>query len=217
MEQNEKQSIATLPTQKLWLDWIIEVQSIVQCGLAYVKDIYDKERYERLRELSAEMLSRYMQVPLEKAKDLFCNEEGYQTPKLDTRAAIFDEDKILLVQENDGNWTLPGGWVDVNQTIASNTEKEVKEEAGLEVKAKKIIALQEPRLHNKGNFLYSICKVFVLCENLGGEFHENSETLDSGYFSLDALPPLVEEKTNKEQIALCFKAYQSEKWEPTFD
>ena len=106
-----------------WLSWAIEIQSIAQSGLAYCKNIYDIERYERLRDLAAEMISHKMAIPKETVKNLFCNEDGYQTPKIDTRAAIFQDDKILLVLENDGLWSLPGGWVDVLETLHSNTVK----------------------------------------------------------------------------------------------
>ena len=111
-----------------WLQWAIELQSLAQAGLTYGKDVYDKERYERIREISAEMLSYKTDISIEKVKDLFCNEHGYQTPKLDTRAAIFSDEKILLVKEKNGKWSLPGGWVDVNLSIKENTVKEVKEE-----------------------------------------------------------------------------------------
>ena len=123
-----------------WLEWAIELQSLAQAGLTYGKDIYDKERYERIRDISAEIVSNYTDIEIEKVKDLFCNEVGYQTPKLDTRAAIFEEGKILLVRENNGKWSLPGGWVDVNVSVKENTIKEVKEESGLDVSADKIIA-----------------------------------------------------------------------------
>ena len=113
---------------KQWIDLIVELQGLAQAGLTYGKDVYDKERYERIRDISAEMMAELSGVPVEKVKDLFCNETGYQTPKIDTRAAIFEEGKILLVHENNGTWSLPGGWCDVDQSIASNTEKEVKEE-----------------------------------------------------------------------------------------
>ena len=113
-----------------WLKWAIEIQSLAQTGLAYTKDIFDKERYERLREISAEMLAEKTGVSTEKVQDLFCNETGYQTPKLDTRAAIFEDNKILLVHENNGTWSLPGGWCDVLESVKSNTEKEVREESG---------------------------------------------------------------------------------------
>ena len=35
-----------------WLKWAIEIQSLAQTGLTYTKDVYDRERYERLREIS---------------------------------------------------------------------------------------------------------------------------------------------------------------------
>ena len=132
----------------MWLEWAKELQFIAQAGLTYSKDPFDRERFERIRELSAEMMSLQNGLPLEQVKGLFCNETGFQTPKLDTRAAIFKEGKILLVKERNETWSLPGGWVDVMQTIRSNTIKEVKEEAGLDVEAVRIIALHDRNLHN---------------------------------------------------------------------
>ena len=128
MEKNEK-----------WLQWAVELQSIAQAGLFYGKDKFDIERYERLRGIAAEMISYKTEIPMDKVRDLFCCEEGYQTPKLDTRAAIFREGKILLVRENSGKWSLPGGWVDVDLSVKENTIKEVKEEAGLNVTADRIM------------------------------------------------------------------------------
>ena len=144
-----------------WLEWAIELQSLAQAGLTYGKDIYDKERYERIRDISAEIVSNYTDIEIEKVKDLFCNEVGYQTPKLDTRAAIFEEGKILLVRENNGKWSLPGGWVDVNVSVKENTIKEVKEESGLDVSADKIIAVQDRAKHNLPVYAYGVL-FFVL-------------------------------------------------------
>ena len=168
-----------------WLKFAIEIQSLAQNGLAYTNNLYDIERYTRLREISAEMLSMTTEFSIEKVKDVFCNETGYQTPKLDTRAAIFKDNKILLVHENDGTWSLPGGWVDVLESIKSNTIKEVKEETGLDVFAKKIIAVQDRNKHNKPVYAYGVCKIFVLCELIGGKFENNIETTEIAYFSLD--------------------------------
>lgn len=201
-----------------WLKWAIEIQSLSQIGLTYTKDVYDRERYERLREISAEMLAEKTEVSIEKVKDLFCHETGYQTPKLDTRAAIFRNNKILLVHENNGTWSLPGGWCDVLESVKSNTEKEVREETGLNVKAVKIISIQDRNKHNKPVYAYGVCKIFVLCEVINGKFVENIETTEIRYFSLQDLPHnLAEEKTNKEQIEMCFKAYLNENWQTQFD
>ena len=206
-----------MDTKEKWLEWAVELQSLAQAGLTYCKDVYDKERYERIREISAEMLSLKTDIPVEKVKDLFCSETGYQTPKLDTRAAIFSGGKILLVKENDGRWSLPGGWVDVNVSVKENTVKEVMEEAGLEVSADKIIAVQDRAKHNLPVYAYGVCKIFVLCSVIGGSFKENTETTEARYFAENELPKLSEEKNNAEQIHMCFKAYRSENWTVLFD
>lgn len=200
-----------------WLEWAIELQSLAQAGLTYGTGVYDLERYERIREIAAEMMAHKTEVPIGKVKDLFCNEIGYQTPKLDTRAAIFKEDKILLVEENNGTWSLPGGWVDVNVSVKENTIKEAKEEAGLDVSADRIIAIQDRAKHNKPLYAYGICKIFVLCSVIGGHFEKNSETIKSAYFDVDHLPKLAEEKNNEEQIRMCFEAYHSKDWQVQFE
>ena len=148
---------------KQWIDLIVELQSLAQAGLTYGKDVYDKERYERIRDISAEMMAELSGLQVEKVKDLFCNETGYQTPKIDTRAAIFKEGKILLVHENNGTWSLPGGWCDVNVSVTENTIKEVKEEAGLDVSVKSVIAIQDREKHNLPVYAYRVCKIFMLC------------------------------------------------------
>lgn len=201
-----------------WLKWAVEIQSLAQSGLAYTDNVYDIERYNRLREIAAEMLCEKSGMPLDKVKDLFCNETGYQTPKLDTRAAIFKDGKILLVHENNGTWSLPGGWCDVLESVKSNTLKEVREETGLEVKASRLIAVQDRNKHNEPIYAYGVCKMFVLCELVGGGFKENIETTEIKYFSLEELPEnLAKEKTSREQIEMCFKAYNDPNWQTQFD
>lgn len=131
----------------------------------YGKDIFDKERYERIRDIASEMVAFKTDIPSDKVKDLFCCETGYQTPKLDSRAAIFKGDKILLVQEKNGRWSLPGGWVDVNISVKENVIKEVKEEAGLDVTADMVIAVQDREKHNLPVYAYKVCK-FLCCARL---------------------------------------------------
>ena len=201
-----------------WLKWAIEIQSLAQSGLAYTTNVYDKERYERLREISAEMIEGKSNLNLEKVKDLFCNETGYQTPKIDTRAAIFKDNKILLVHENNGTWSLPGGWCDVLESVKSNTIKEVREETGLDVKATKIIAVQDRNKHNRPIYAYGICKIFVMCYTISGEFKKNIETTETKYFSVEELPEnFANEKCTKEQVEMCFKAKDDENWQVQFD
>ena len=201
-----------------WLQWAIELQSLAQAGLTYGKDVYDRERYERIRDISAEILSHMSDIPTETVKDLFCNETGYQTPKLDTRAAIFRNGEILLVHESNGKWSLPGGWCDVDVSVGENTIKEVKEESGLDVTADSIIAIQDRAKHNLPAYAYGICKVFVLCSLIGGSFQENFETTGFEYFSENNLPDLATEKNTAEQIKMCFDAHRAgDAWKVYFD
>ncbi len=200
-----------------WLEWAMELQSLAQIGLTYCRDPYDRERYERIRAVSAEMMSYQTDIPQAKVKELFCGETGYQTPKLDTRAAVFQDGKILLVQENNGRWSLPGGWVDVAVSVGENAVKEVKEEAGLDVTADRLIAVQDRARHNLPVSAYGICKIFVLCSARGGHFEKNLETVDSGYFAEDALPELATEKNSEEQVRMCFRACRAEDWVVPFD
>jgi len=207
-----------MDNNEMWLNWIIQLQAIAQNGLTYVKDIYDRERYEQLRDISAQMMAHISDVPLEKVRGLFCDEKGYQTPKIDTRAAIIENGKILLVQEKNGRWSMTGGWCDVHISVKENTVKEVLEEAGLTVEAERLVAVQDRSRHNTPPSAWGICKFFVLCRRISGQFQENSETVCSGWFSPDSLPEaLAVEKNTAEQIALCFEAYNSTYWETRFE
>ncbi|MBF0776731.1 ADP-ribose pyrophosphatase [Streptococcus azizii] len=200
-----------------WLKWAVRLQALAQAGLAYSKDVYDIERFEEIRQIAAEMLVEPSGLPLAQVEALFCNESGYQTPKLDTRAAIIEGQKILLVQENDGLWSLPGGWCDVDQSTMENTVKEVREEAGLDVEVVRLVAVLDKMKSNPSRSAHHVTKVFYLCRSLGGQFQANSETLTSAYFSLGDLPTLSLGKNTVEQIALCFEAYQAEHWETRFE
>lgn len=190
-----------------WIDFAIRIQSIAQAGLQYGNDKYDKERYAELREIAAEMIAAKTDISADRVFNLFCNESGYQTPKVDTRAAVFIDGKILLVHENNGTWSLPGGWCDVDQSIASNTVKEVKEETGFTVSAEKLIAVQDWRKHNVTNYAYGVVKAFVLCKYISGKFEENLETTEIAFFGKDEIPEnLANEKCTKAQILMCFES-----------
>lgn len=201
-----------------WLEWAKELQFLSQCALAYCSDPYDIERFQRIREISAEMVSEIGDIPLEKVKATFCAGTGYQTPKLDTRAAVIRDQKILLVQESNGEWALPGGWVDYDNTIRTNAAKEVLEEAGMIVEPIRVIALFDHNRRNHTDYPSNICSVYVLCEYRSGDFVPNLETIASGFFDRDRIPePLAAAKTTREQIDLCFRAAEDENWQVIFD
>lgn len=199
------------------LEWAAELQSIAQAGLFYGKDVYDKERYQRIREIAAQMLAMRADLPLDRVVEVFCTDTGYQTPKVDSRAAVFCGGKILLVRENDGRWALPGGWCEYNLSPAENAVKEAKEEAGVDIKVRKLIAIHDKNKHNPRPYLFSVLKIFYECELIGGEFIPNIETTGSGFFGSDELPEMAEEKCSTEQVRMCFEACQADNWVVQFD
>ena len=203
-----------------WLEWAKELQDLSQCALAYCKDKFDIERFRRIREISAEMAAAVVDMPVETVRGMFCAGTGYQTARLETRAAVIRDGKILLVQEARGKWALPGGWQDYNQTVRENAVKEVLEEAGMTVAPTRLIALHDYHRRNesKVRFPYCICKVFVLCDYISGEFVPNIETLDCGFFAPDEIPQaLATGKTTREQIDMCFRAADDPNWAVEFD
>lgn len=203
----------------VWKKWAQELQFLSQCSLAYSKDKFDRERSERIREIACEMLSYKYDIPIEKVKIDFAGELGYQTPKVETRAAVIKDNKILLVKEQfDGKWALPGGYQDVNMSIKENAIKEASEEAGAVVNPVKIIAVLDYNRHHHVNFPFGMVKVFVLCEYVSHSFVENTETLGAEFYSLDELPELSTTRTTKKQLEMCFDCYNNiENWETIFD
>lgn len=203
----------------VWKKWAQELQFLAQCSLAYSKDKFDRERSERIRDIACEMLSYKYDLPIEKIKMDFASEIGYQTPKVETRAAIIKDNKVLLVKEQlDGKWALPGGYQDVNVSIRENVIKEASEEAGAVVQPLKVVAVLDYNRHHHVNFPLGMVKIFVLCEYISHSFNENTETLGAEFYTLDNLPELSLTRTTKKQLEICFECYKDPKnWDTIFD
>jgi ADP-ribose pyrophosphatase YjhB (NUDIX family) len=201
-----------------WLEWVSEMQSIAQSGLTFSENQYDLDRYKKLRDLSVRIMHEYTGIDHEKIRELFAGETGYQTPKVDIRAAVFRDGKILMVKEKlDGRWSLPGGWADVNTTVTESATRECIEEAGAIVKPKRIIAIHTADRHNDFPYPYTIYKIFVECQLIEIDFQENTETHGSDFFGPEELPPLSFERNNPEQIKMCFEARDHKLFETIFD
>lgn len=189
-----------------WLEWAKQLQSIAQAGLTYSKDVYDIERFELIRNISVEILAKHTNIDQTSIKELFANETGYATPKVDIRAVVFREGKILMVREtNDGDWSLPGGWGDIGLTPSEVAVKEVKEESGFDVKPIKLIAVLDKKCHPHPPSPYHVYKIFIQCEIIGGQSKESIETDAVEFFAENGLPKLSIARNTESQIHLAFK------------
>lgn len=201
-----------------WLEWAKQLQSIAQAGLAYSKDVYDLERFKQIRELSTEILENYTKTDMKTIHDLFANETGYATPKVDIRAAVFKDNKILMVKEKlDGHWSLPGGWADIGLTPGEVAIKEVKEESGFEVRATRLLAVLDKKCHPHPPSAYHIYKIFIQCEIIGGQAVEGTETSAVGFFAETELPPLSIGRITKSQIKMVFDFLRNPQEQVKFD
>src|SRR6202008_3979745 len=164
---------------------------IAQNGLAFSGDPFDRERFTRLSELVATLLSAQLQIPVGAARAFWEGEHGYATPKVDVRGGVFDGERVLLVRERgDRRWSLPGGWVDVNDAPSEAVAREVFEESGYRARTVKLAALVDKNRHPHPPGVHHIYKLFFLCELTGGGPATSTETDAVGFFPVHALPEL---------------------------
>ena len=183
------------------LEWARKVQAIAQTGLAFTRDPFDRERYTELTQLVATLLSRELAIPIAAARELWAGEHGYATPKVDVRGGVFAAERVLLVRERaDGRWTLPGGWVDVNDAPSEAVAREILEESGYRARAVKLAALVDKNRHPHPPGVHHIYKLFFVCELLGGAPAAGTETDAVEFFPVRALPPLSTGRVLASQI-----------------
>ena len=179
------------PIEPRWLLWVRRIQALAQTGLAYTRDQFDRERYEQLQSLAAQIAAEHAGVSAPDIQVLFGQQTGYATPKLGVRGAVFRDGKMLLVREtqDDHRWTLPGGWADVNESPAQAVAREVREEAGLHVQAYKLAAVWDRSRHPHDVVQpFQVWRLFFLCEIIGGEAHPGPETSEVAFFAEHELP-----------------------------
>jgi len=163
--------------------------------------VFDRERYEEIGRIAAELLATHSNAPLSELLARWRADDGYITPKIDVRGAVFRDGRILLVRErSDGNWTLPGGWADVNESPAQAVEKEIVEESGFNARAIKLAAVYERTQRNISPTFFHAWKFFFICDLVGGEARVSDETDAVEFFTPDALPELSQGRTTARQI-----------------
>lgn len=183
------------------LAWARKVQAIAQNGLLFTQDSFDRDRYTQLQDLANSIIAAELDIPLGKARAFWDKEEGYATPKVDVRGGVFDAERVLLVRErSDGKWTLPGGWVDVNDAPSEAVAREIFEESGYRAKATKLAMLVDRNRHPHPPGIHHIYKLFFLCERTGGTPTLSNETDGVDFFPIRSLPELSTGRTLSSQI-----------------
>jgi ADP-ribose pyrophosphatase YjhB (NUDIX family) len=218
MENHDKTVANNVPNSTL--TWAKKLRAIAQTGLAFSKDHYDIECYRAVEEIAVEMITRLFTSISPDLADKFTCEAGYATPKVDVRAAVFSEKRLLLVRQlSDGYWTLPGGWADVGDSPSLAAVRQVKEKCGYDVVVHKLAAVYDgdsPR-HGHTPIPYHSYKIFFLCEIAGGATTRSRETDGVSFFAEDCIPPLSVETVTPQQIVRLFEYYRHPDWPTSFD
>lgn len=193
-------------------DWVNQIQAIAQTGLAYTKDVYDKERYQQLMSLVQEIVLNASDLPQKKLPKLLVEDIGYATPKLDVRAFILDKkNRVLMVQEaQDGLWSLPGGWAEVNHSPKECAIKEVVEETGLTITISRLLAFWDKRHHDHPPHWPHTYKCVFSGEVIDGYICPNHEVLNVDYFAQEQLPPLSLHRITNQQIHRLYQLIKEE-------
>jgi ADP-ribose pyrophosphatase YjhB (NUDIX family) len=200
------------------LEWAREIQALAQTGHHYAKDDFQRDRCVRLMEIAAEMISENSSIDLLPLAHAFTAQIGYATPKIDVRAAVFRDQKLLLVRERiDGGWTMPGGWADVGDTPSKAAEREVWEEAGFHVKALKVIGVYDANRIRPAEVFHAF-KIVFFCQILDGEAQPSNETSEVGFFRLDEIPATLSgERTTTRHLKDVFAALENPECPTIFD
>lgn len=181
-----------------WLGVAREIQQLAQTGAAFAETGYEKDRYKRLNEITAEIIEHHTDLEKESINKVLMEHPGYATPKIDVRAAVIKDGKILLVQESTDNcWAMPGGWADVGDIPSEVASRECKEESGFDVKPIKVIGVYDANRVGGRLELFHAFKIIFLCELIGGEATPSEETLDVEFFDFNQIPALSVNRTNK--------------------
>lgn len=202
-----------------WLTWAQNLQALAQSGIAFSKDPFDKERYEAIRTIAAEMIASHSDMETETIQNLFEQQEGYATPKVGVRGAVFQNDKILLVKEklDHGRWTIPGGFIDINESPSEAVVREIQEESGYETRAVKLLDMYDPQKHNHPPKLFHIYHIYFLCEITGGAPTHSIETDGVHFFGEDEIPDLSAHRVTAEQISKLFAHHRNPNLPTEFD
>jgi ADP-ribose pyrophosphatase YjhB (NUDIX family) len=204
-----------------WLEWARRLQAISQSGLTYTQNKFDVERWEEIRDIAAQMMVCCRDnVTADRFVREFGEQYGYATPKIDVRGVVVRGDKILLVREQaDQRWSLPGGWADVGDTPSQAVAREIREEAGLESRAVRLLAVYDRRMHDNVPWLpFHLYKMFFLCEAAdSARPAPGPETLAADFFPLDRLPELSLGRVTEKQIQRMFELYRRPELPADFD
>lgn len=186
-------------------EFIKKVNAIAHTGVIYSKDSYALDNYNELVEMSSKMLNEYIKLDIQ-PYDIH-HKMYYPTPQPGVRVVTIKDNKLLMAQDVDtpGEWTLPGGWCDIDLSPVQTCIKEVKEETGYDIIVNRLLALIDRNNYTQSE-IYNVYSLVFLANIIGGENNPNFEVNKVDFFNLNEIPKLSHKLTKKE-LEIILKAY----------
>ena len=195
---------------------IDELRAISTTGLYYAKTDYDKERYQQILSVALGLLATLEERPFEEVKREFIEDNWlHMSPASGAEAVIFHEDKIMLIKRSDnGLWAVPGGLVEVGETLAEAAVRELWEETGIHAQATKLLGIFDSRLWHSKTKAHLFHAIF-LAETSNLVPKTSIEATEIGFFGEDDLPQLS--YGHEHRVPLLFRILRGEIPVPYFD
>ncbi len=133
------------------------------------------------------------------------------SPKLAVNALVFNEKgEVLLAKRTDnGLWCVPGGHMELGETLAQACVRELLEETGLQAQVVKLVGVYsdtENSLHIRQGLEWHTVRVSFLCKITGGTITPSEETSEIRYFDVKNLPELITDHRKRIQDAVLAQA-----------
>lgn len=208
--------------------WEQRLRAIAQTGIAFDPPVWDRERYQEILALAAEMAAtgsdltpdaKLTEALYERWRsEVGSGVPGYVTPKVGVGAVVFnDRDELLLIERPSHFWLYPTGWADVGYTPAAVAVKECLEETGLHITPLRLIAVYDIRDLLETHTAQHFYSLIFYCRLDGGAFNlRPHEALNAGFFARNALPaPLA--RAEQGWVEHAWAAHRGELISPYFD
>ncbi|HEU0295485.1 MAG TPA: NUDIX hydrolase N-terminal domain-containing protein [Anaerolineales bacterium] len=195
---------------------IDELRAIATTGLYYARTEYDKERYQQILSVALGLFAALEERPFEEVQREFVEDNWlHMSPAAGAEAVIVHEEKIMLIKRRDnGLWAVPGGLVEVGETLAGAAQRELWEETGIRGQVTRLLGIFDSRVWQSKTKAHLYHAIF-LAEATDLNPRTSSEATEVAFFGENNLPELS--PGHQHRVPLLFKILRGEIPAPYFD
>ena len=195
---------------------IDKLRAVATTGLYYARTEYDKERYQQVLSIALGLFAALEGRPFEEVQREFVEDNWlHMSPAAGAEAVIVHEEKIMLIKRSDnGLWAVPGGLVEVGETLAGAAQRELWEETGIRGQVTRLLGIFDSRVWHSKTKAHLYHAIF-LAETTDLLPRTTSEATEVAFFGENNLPELS--PGHQHRVPLLFRILRGEIPAPYFD